>query len=63
VPGSQVRFDDDFLQIFMILGCFEPPILRTFGTNRCSPIARQRVGGTTYENGYPGHAGMGLWDP
>ena len=32
------------LHVFMILGCFELPILRTFGANRCSPRARQRSG-------------------
>ena len=35
MPGSRVRFDDEFLHIFTILGCFEAPILRPFGTNRC----------------------------
>ena len=35
MPWLRVRFDDDFLWIFVILGCFGVPILRPFGTNSC----------------------------
>ena len=33
MPWLRVRFDDEFLWIFVILGCFGAPILRPFGTN------------------------------
>ncbi len=56
-----MRFDGEFLQIFVILGCFGPPILRPFGTNRGKkgcPEKRYKKCGKT---GVRGNWALGLW--
>ena len=36
-----MRSDDELLQIFVIFGCFEAPILRPFGSNRCKKMSSE----------------------
>jgi len=38
-----VRFDTEFFKIFVILGCFEAPILGPFGTNRCKKRSSEKM--------------------
>ncbi len=43
MPRSRVRFDDEFLRIFVFLGCFEDPVWRPFGTNRCEKTRPEQI--------------------
>ena len=45
------------------MGRFEPSILRTFGTNRCPPLACQSDGGTVSEKGVASYASKGVGGP
>ena len=52
-----MRFDDEFLQIFMIFGRFEAPILRRFGTKCCKKRGSEKIMQKGSKKGSAGHAG------
>ena len=50
-----MRFDDEFLRMFVIFCCFEAPILRPVGTIRCKKRNSETKMQKTCKKGSAGH--------
>ena len=57
------RFDDEFLQIFLIFGCFGAPILETFGTHRCKKKRSEKSNENDSKNCSGENPTSRLWAP
>ena len=58
-----MRFNDEFLQFYMILGCLEVPVLTPFGTNCCKKTWSRKKMRKVMKKGDGGHAMNLPWVP